>query len=636
MTTTAPYGSWESPISAADTIAGVVGFEEPWRDGDDLYWLETRPEEGGRQVLVRRSADGTTDDLTPAPTSVRTTVHEYGGGAYAVRNGVVVYTDFATQRLYRQTPGSDAVAITPDPPQPMSLRYADMEFVSDDQIVCVRERHPEDGSEAVNELVLLRLDGSAGPEVIASGRDFYANPRVSPDGRSLAFLEWNHPNMPWDGTSLVTVALDGSSAPTVVAGGPKESIAEPQWSPDGDLVFMSDRTGWWNPYRWDGTQVDQITDAAVEYANPAWVFRYTSYGFLSEDRLLAAYWDGGRHVLATVDRDGSTAEVDLGYGRYADLVTDGDRRAWAVVYHARRPSALIEIDVDAGSAEVIRGNPEPVAAEYRAEAELITFPTTGGDVAHGIYYPPTNPEFSAPEGELPPLIVRVHGGPTASAHPRLSSAYLYWTSRGFGLVDVNYRGSTGYGRSFRQKLDYEWGVADVDDCVAAAEYLASEGKADPDRLLITGGSAGGYTTLAALAFRDGFSGGASYYGVADVGLLAAHTHKFESRYLDRLVREEDWDARSPIHSVDRIDRPVVLFQGLDDKVVPPDQARVIAAALRERGVPHALIEYEGEDHGFRKAENIINSLETELGFYGKVLGFTPAGDLPADVPLEGG
>ena len=635
MSTTAPYGSWESPISAADTIAGVVGFSEPWRDGGDLYWLETRPEEGGRQVLVRGSAAGSVEDVTPAPTNVRTRVHEYGGGAYAVRDGVIVYADFATQRLFRLSLGKEPAAITPEPPQPMSHRYADMEFVSDDQIVCVRERHPEDGSEAVNELVLIAVDGGSAPEVIARGRDFYANPRVSPDGRRLAWLEWDHPNMPWDGTTLVVASLDEDSSARVVAGGRDESIAEPQWSPDGDLVFMSDRTGWWNPYRWSGGEVAQITDAPVEYANPAWVFRYTSYGFLTGDRLLAAYWDRGRHVLAIVDPDGEARELELGYGRYADLITDGDHLAWAVVYHAREPSALIEIDTRHGSVAVVRGNPDSVEASYRAEPELITFPTTQGDVAHGIFYPPTNPEFSAPDGELPPLIVRVHGGPTATAHPRLSSAYLYWTSRGFGLVDVNYRGSTGYGRAFRQKLEYEWGVADVDDCVAAAQYLAVQGKADPDRLLITGGSAGGYTTLAALAFRDAFSGGASYYGVADVALLAAHTHKFESRYLDRLVREEDWDTRSPIHSVDRIDRPVVLFQGLDDQVVPAEQARVIAAALKERGVPHALIEYEGEDHGFRKAENIINSLETELAFYGKVLGFEPAGDLPA-VPLRGG
>jgi dipeptidyl aminopeptidase/acylaminoacyl peptidase len=629
MTSTAPFGSWESPISAADTIAGVVGFTEPWVDGDSLYWLEIRPEEGGRQVLVTRDAAGAIRDLTPAPTNVRTRVHEYGGGAYAVHGGTVVYADFSNQRLYLLREGVDAVPITPEPPQPMSLRYADMEFVSADEIVCVRESHPADGGEAVNDLVAIPLDGSGSIRVIASGRDFYSSARVSPDGATLAWLEWDHPNMPWDGTELKAMPLDGGEEPVSVAGSSTLAIAEPVWSPDGDLYFISEAGGWWNPHRWDGSRTSRILEAEIEFANPAWVFRYTSYGALSDGRLLAAYWDRGRHVLALIERNGVADELDLGYSRYADLVTDGQGKAWAVVYHAREPSALVEIDIDTGTASEVRANPAGIPAGYRPVPELIAFPTANGDEAHGVYYPPTNPDFSAPEGEAPPLIVRVHGGPTSNAYPRLSSAYVYWTSRGFGLVDVNYRGSTGYGRAFRKRLEYEWGVADVDDCTAAAAYLASTGRADPDRLVITGGSAGGYTTLAALAFRDGFSGGASYYGVADVGLLAKHTHKFESRYLDRLVREEDWAARSPINGVDGISAPVILFQGLDDRVVPPEQARMIAEALAANGVAHALIEYEGEDHGFRKAESIINSLETELAFYGKVLGFKPAGDLPA-------
>ena len=546
-----------------------------------------RPDEGGRQVLVRLSADGGIDDLVPDPISVRTRVHEYGGGAYVVRDGVVVYVNFADQRLYRMTAGSDARPLTPEPPRPASLRYADMQFLPDGRLLCVRETHPSEG-EAVNELVTIPADGSGEVIVVASGREFYASPRLAPDGSTVCWLEWDHPNMPWDGSELKVAALDGSQIEgRVIAGGAAESIAEPSWAADGALVFMSDRSGWWNPYRYDGTTASTVLSRDIEFANPAWVFHSTSYGFLSEGRILAAYWDGGRHRLALIDGDGFMSDLDLAFSRYSALVTNGDDNAWAVVQHPTRPSAIVEIDVGKIDSTSIRSNPASVNERYQSEPRLISFPTTNGDTAHGVYYPPTNPEFIAPDAELPPLIVEVHGGPTSCVTPRFAVGYLYWTSRGFGVVDVNYRGSSGFGRVYREKLEGQWGVADVDDCLAAAQHLVENGEADPDRLLITGGSAGGYTTLAALAFRDGFSGGASYYGVADLALLAAHTHKFESRYLDRLVRPEDFESRSPLNHVEGITSPVVLFQGLEDRVVPPGQARAIADALRENGVPYA-------------------------------------------------
>ncbi len=633
MPQTAPYGSWVSPIEAADTIAGLVGFGSVVVNGPDLYWLEQRPSEQGRSVLVQRAADGTIDDLTPDPINVRTAVHEYGGGAYVVRDGVVLFSDFADQRLYRRESDGTISPITPKPPRPLSLRYADADFLPDGRLVCVREEHPEQG-DAINTVVVWPNAGSAEPEVITEGRDFSAAPRVSPDGTQIAWLEWDHPNMPWDGTELRVAGVADATSGTLVAGGNEESIVQPEWAPDGSLVFGSDRTGFWNLYRHRDGATTPILPMEADFGDPLWVFRRNSYGFLGGGRILTTYWEHGTQNLAIVDGAGSVRRVAGDYTEYAGLTTDGEAKAWFTGYQPSRPSRLAELDLESGAESTIRSNSMPVPAEYIAEPRVITFPTTGGDVAYGVFYPPCNPNFEGPKDEAPPLVVLVHGGPTSHVSPGLAIDVLYWTTRGLGVVDVNYRGSSGYGREFRSKLDGQWGIFDVDDCVAAAAYLVAEGEADPDRLVITGGSAGGYTTLAALAFRNRFRAGASYYGVADVELLAAHTHKFESRYLDRLVGTDRdlMRKRSPLYSADQIDVPVILFQGLEDRIVPPEQAEAIADVLRERGVPHAHVIYEGEDHGFRKAENIAHSLESELAFYGIVLGFTPADDLP-EVPM---
>jgi dipeptidyl aminopeptidase/acylaminoacyl peptidase len=635
-TTTAPYGTWGSPITAADAVAGIIGFAEVLFDRGDLYWVEMRPSEGGRQVLVGRDAAGAIDDLTPAPINVRTRVHEYGGGAVTVGGGRVVFSDFADQRLYRVADG-DIEPVTPEPPRPGSVRFADGRMVTDASLVCVRETHPEEGG-AVNEVVLVDLEDGA-QTILATGRDFYAAPRPSSDGR-LAWLEWDHPNMPWDGTELMVGVLEGGDLGSRrrVAGGPEESVFQPEWAPDGNLVFASDGTGWWNLYRWDGATVSELHAMDADFGHPLWVFGRTTFGFLSEGRLLAGYWSEGTHRLAIVGPDGSFQGLsDPEHTSHERLLTDGESRAWFVGSGPAAPTRLVELDVDTGESTVVRSNPMPVDEWYIPKPRTISFPTGDGETAHAIFYPPTNPAFSAPEGELPPLIVEVHGGPTGQVFPRLAITFLYWTSRGFAVVDVNYRGSSGYGRDYRNRLRHSWGIVDVEDCLAAARYLAEQGEVDGKRMVITGGSAGGYTTLASLAFGDAFSAGASYYGVADLALLAEHTHKFESRYLDGLVGTDPalMRERSPLHSADRIDVPVILFQGLEDRVVPPEQAEMIAAALESRGVPHALITYEGEDHGFRDANNIVHSLESELGFFGKVLGFVPAGDIP-DVPLVGG
>ena len=636
MTSIAPFGTWSSPISAADAVSGLIGFSDLAVDGSDLYWIELRPSEGGRQVLVHRDASGHIADLTEAPAHPRTLAHEYGGGSVAVGHGVVVYSEFSDQRLYRIADG-EPVAVTRAPARERSVRFADGRVLpGGEAVVCVRETHPESG-EAVNEIVLVDL-ASGDQQVLASGRDFYAAPRVDPTGTRIVWLEWDHPNMPWDGTELKAATLTPEEPTDVVAvaGSDEESIFQPEWSPDGGLVFASDRTGWWNLYRWDGESTHALLPMEADFGEPAWVFGRTTFGFLSDGRILAGWWKDGIQHLGIVEPDGTLTRLDDELSIHGALVTDGGATAWFVGIGAHTPATLFELDVESGDRSEVRANRRPVGPEHVGEPQIVSFPTGDAEEAHGVFYAPRNPDFAAPDGELPPLIVQVHGGPTSHVYPRLSASTLYWTTRGFAVVDVNYRGSTGYGRAFRNRLLGSWGETDVEDCLAAARFLAAEGLVDGDRLVITGGSAGGFTTLAALAFGDAFSAGASYFGVADLQLLADHTHKFESRYLDGLVGTDPhaMRERSPLYSADRIDVPVILFQGLEDRVVPPEQAEMIANALDDNGVPYAHITYEGEDHGFRKAENIVHSLESELAFYGRVFGFRPADDLPG-VPIVG-
>lgn len=624
MTTTAPYGTWESPISAVDTVAGAVRFSDIQYDDGALYWLEGRPTEGGRSVLVRRRPDGTADEPLASDVNVRTMVHEYGGGAYRAHAGDVVYSEFDDQRLYRLETG---LALTAEQPRERSVRYADAAGLADGSIVCVRETHPTSG-EAMNELVRIAADGTE--SVIATGADFYAYPAVSQDGDKMAWVEWDHPNMPWDDTRLVIASLADLSDAVVVAGGPGESVLQPTWKTDGSLVFISDRTGWWNLYRLDG-DVTQITSRAADFASPAWLFGERSYCVLDDGRIVVTFWEGGRHHLGIVDTDGALGVIDDSYASYRYLATDSVNRVWFVGSRAEQPTAIVEYALASGDVRNIASNASVVAEAFVSVPELITFPTTFGESAHAVFYSPQNPLFTAPGSERPPLLVHIHGGPTSHVTPRYDAGILFWTTRGFGVVDVNYRGSTSFGREYRRKLTGEWGVYDVDDAVAAATFLAERGDVDGERLAISGGSAGGYTALAALAFRDIFAAGVSYFGVADIEVLAQDTHKFESRYVSGLVGDDPelWRSRSPLYSADDISVPVALFQGLDDTVVPPNQATMIAEALGRNHVPHLHIEYEGEGHGFRRSENIINTLETELIFYGAVLGFEPAGDLPA-------
>jgi dipeptidyl aminopeptidase/acylaminoacyl peptidase len=581
--------------------------------------------------------------VTPAGANVRTRVHEYGGGAWSVAgDDLVLFVEFADQRLYRQRLGEEPVAITPEPASPAALRYADFRLAPDgNTVIGVREVHGE--GEAENQVVAIPLDGEGEARVLAAGRDFYSFPRVSPDGRWLAWTCWDHPNMPWDGTELWLAPLEDPAAAQLVAGGPAESVFQPDWDPQGRLHFVSDRDGWWNLYRAEGGEIEQLSEEEAELAHPQWLFGGSTYAFLADGSVACVRCDRGEERLGLLE-PGARRVRDLGLPYTSFGFPSLSSRGGSVAFAASGPERETEIvvfDVAAGRTEVLRtASKEQIDPAYVSVPRAIEFGTSGSESAFGFYYPPANAEFEGPVGELPPLIVQSHGGPTSHATPALDREFLFWTSRGFGVVDVNYRGSSGYGRRYRDRLRGAWGVVDTDDCIAAARHLAETGEVDGERLAIRGGSAGGYATLCALVFHDEFATGASYYGVADAETLAGDTHKFESRYLDGLIgpypeQKNLYYERSPIHFVERLRAPVILFQGLDDEVVPPNQAETMVAALRENGVPHAYLAFAGEAHGFRRSETEIRCLEAELYFYGRILGFEPADELEP-VEIESG
>jgi dipeptidyl aminopeptidase/acylaminoacyl peptidase len=638
VSTIAPYGTWTSPISAYTVAEQGLRLGFPAVEGDDTYWLEGRPHEDGRNALVKRSANGTVADVTPRDHNVRTRVHEYGGGAYVVSNGVVYYSNFQDQRIYRIAGSAAPESITPEG----KWFYADAAIDERRQrLICVREDHGHEGRQAVTTLVSIPLGGepSAG-EAIASGYDFYSTPRLSPDGARLAWLSWRHPQMPWDGTELwVGSVTDTGLLENVelVAGGPHESIYQPGWSPDGLLYFASDRTGWWSLYKCDvrskvevQTVLWQPIDEA-EFGRPQWLFGWATWAFADARCMVATYARRGRWTLATIDIEAGTltnVPTDL---EPLEWLTATPTHAIYVAASPGTPPTVVRTDLTTGGSDVLRPSSTlQLDRRHVSVPEAIEFPTEGGVTAHAFYYPPCNADFSALPSDRPPLIVISHGGPTTQTKAVLDPQVQFWTSRGFAVVDVNYGGSSGYGRQYRERLNWQWGIVDVDDNINAAKYLVEQGKADPDRLIIRGGSAGGYTTLAALAFHpEVFGAGASYYGVSDVEALAKDTHKFESRYLDTMIgpypaMEDLYRERSPIHFIDRLSCALILFQGLEDKVVPPDQSERMADAVRAKGLPVAYIAFEGEQHGFRRAETIIRCLEAELYFYGAVFRFTPA------------
>jgi dipeptidyl aminopeptidase/acylaminoacyl peptidase len=626
MSIVSPYGSWKSPITADLVAGGEIGLEQIRIDGEDIYWIERRAQEGGRKVIVRRSRDGKTTDITPAGFNARTRIHEYGGGDYAVSNGTIVFSNFTDQRLYLQDLDSELKPLTPG----SGLRYSDGQIDRRRNVFyCVREDHSGPG-EAVNSIVRVALNGGDAGQIVVSENDFYSSPRLSPDGSQLAWLTWNHPNMPWNGTELWVGKLDDGGSVTekeYIAGGVDESICQPEWSPDGVLYFVSDRTGWWNLYRLKESKVEPLCPLDAEFGQPQWVFGTRLFSFVSEKQIVCTYTKDGSDYLAMLDTaTGALGTIEVPFTTISQVQTAGDRVLF-IGASSTDTTSIVSLELTTKRFEVLQRSREAtVDAGYISAPRAIEFPTEGGLIAHGNFYPPQNQDYTAPENEKPPLLVMSHGGPTSSSSASLKYSIQYWTSRGIAVLDVNYGGSSGYGRAYRERLTGQWGIVDVDDCVNGARYLAAQDEVDDNRLAIRGGSAGGYTTLCALTFRDVFKAGASHYGISDLETLAKDTHKFESRYLDGLIgpypeRRDLYVERSPIHFTDRLSCPMIIFQGLEDKVVPPNQAEKMVEAVRAKKLPVAYLTFEGEQHGFRKAENIKRVLEAELYFYSKVFGF---------------
>ena len=633
----APFGSWTSPITADALVADSIGLSSIVLDGTDIYWLESRPQAAGRSVIVRRTTDGTTTDITPPEYNVRNRVHEYGGAPYTVVDERVYFSNNSDNCLYVQdlrTP-ERVCQLTHD----KTKRYADLTIDPRHQrLICVQEEHDSADLESLNTIVSINLINPDDVQVLAGGCDFYAAPRLSPDGTKLAWLSWNHPNLPWDGTNLQMATVNDGflSGLTLIAGGANEAIFQPQWSSDDTLYFVSDRTGWGNLYRWQNGKVAAVYELAAEFGLPQWVFGMSTYALIGKHRIVCTYSQSGVWYLALINTlSGQFTPLNVPYTDIAGIRATGN----LVVCCAASPTQtneIISIDLLTESRQVLqRSNKLDIDSGYLSIPHSIEFPTTEG-TAYAFYYPPTNQDYQAAPGEKPPLLVKSHGGPTAATSNQLSLKTQYWTSRGFAVVDVNYGGSTGYGKAYQHRLDGNWGIVDVDDCTNAALYLVAQDLADVDRLAISGGSAGGYTTLAALTFGNTFKAGASYYGVSDLAALAKDTHKFESRYLDRLVAPYPASAniyhdRSPLYFTDRLSCPIAFFQGLEDKVVPPNQAEMMVAALKAKGIRVAYVTFPTEQHGFRQAANIKRALTGEFYFYAQIFGFQPAEDIE---PIE--
>jgi dipeptidyl aminopeptidase/acylaminoacyl peptidase len=626
------YGSWKSPITSDLIVAGTIGLAEPRFDNDNIYWLEKRPTEGGRNVIVKLSAKGVIKDITPQPFNVRNRVHEYGGGAFLVVEDKIFFSNYQDQRIYFQEENTIPQPLTKESKQCFA------EFIFDakrQRLICVCEDHTNPNQEAENSLVSVDINTGI-VTTLVSGNDFYAAPVLSDNGQSLAWVSWNHPSMPWDNTQLWLGEFDaeGNLGKMRLVAGENESICQPKFAPDNTLYFSSDKSNWWNLYCYhEDEKIEAICPKNAEFGFPHWVFGESIYGFLDAENIVCTYSENGSWWLGKINiktKELTNLKSDFSYIAY--LQVQGEE----VVFLGASPvqaGGIVKWNLRENSGQILRQSSSLVInSGYISQPEAIAFPTENGLMAYAWYYPPTNKDYEAPENSLPPLLVKSHGGPTAASPATLNLKVQYWTSRGFAFIDVNYGGSTGYGREYRQRLYKNWGIVDVNDCINVAKYLVKQGKVDPEKLAIAGGSAGGYTTLAALTFGDTFKAGASYYGVSNLETLATDTHKFEARYLDNLIgkypeEKEIYQRRSPINYTDKLSCPIIFFQGLEDKVVPPNQTETMVQALEKKGLPVAYVPFEGEQHGFRKAENIKKALDSEFYFYSQIFGFQPADNM---------
>lgn len=635
--TSPAYGNWHSPLQAAEIASGAIALRDLRSHGDTLYWLESRPAEQGRTTLMALRPGERPTELTPEPFNVRTRVHEYGGGAYLPCAEGVFFANWSDQRIYLIANGAISALTRND----QSLRFAD--FCWDgarERLVAVTEQHGAEG-EPVNRLQAIELRNPGELTTLHAGHDFYSSPTVSPDMGHLVFMCWDHPNMPWDGCQLVRSAFapDGGLADDVViAGGAQESVQQPQWLGGDALIFLSDRNGYSNLYRYDPSGLYCTLEDGADYGVPQWVFGIRQFAAVSDRHVVAAR-QGTETELVMVDTEGgfATPLTDAGGAASLGSVVKWQDSVCCLAEFPDRLAAIVRCPLDGSPPTAIhQPGTAPLGAELISRAERVQYPTRDGNRAFAYYYPPRNPEHpvTGAEGELPPLLVMSHGGPTAAASRALNLRIQYYTTRGWAVVDVDYRGSSGYGRAYREALNGRWGVLDVTDCEDAVRHLVDQGLADPDRIAIRGGSAGGFTTLAALTRSSTFKAGASHYGIGDLNALARDTHKFESRYLHTLIGSEAaLDERSPISHADALSAPVIFFQGSDDRVVPPAQSRQMAEALRVRGIPVAYVEFAGEGHGFRRAENIARSLENEHQFFCRVFGLFGDDDVK-DLEIE--
>jgi dienelactone hydrolase len=628
LSTVAPYGTWDSPITTALLTGSALRLGGMGVDGDDVVWVEGRPWEKGRNAVLRYRPGQGAVELLPPTSSARSRVHEYGGTPVTLQDGILYWVNEADQRIWR-----DQAPLTPEVP---GWRFVDIAVDTHRQrLYAVREEHSGGGHEPRNDIVAIDLaDGAV--SVLVAGFDFVSHPRLSPAGDRLAWVAWSHPDMPWDASAVWVAPFDASGGLTQarrVAGGVDSAAQQPLWAPDGTLYLLDECDGWWVPHALPpgGDCAEPLLRRPGEFGLPQWVFGISTMDLLRDGRL-AVMWrqDGAVHLGCLHPASGVLDEIAHPYADIGTLFARPDGRLALSVGYTDQPGAIVLFDPATGEDEVlVKTTTLSLAADAVSVARPVRYAIEGGRFAHAYYYAPCNPAFQAPEGTRPPLMVLSHGGPTAATSGAFSLKVQFWTSRGFAVLDVNYGGSTGYGRAYRDLLKGNWGVVDVQDCAAGARWAADAGLADPARLIIAGGSAGGYTTLSALAFTNVFHAGASHYGIGDLEILARDTHKFEARYLDSLVgpwpqESALYRARSPLHHVDGLTCPVIFLQGLDDKVVPPNQAELMAQALRDKGVPVELVLFAGEGHGFRGAEAIQRAFLAELAFYGRVFGFTPA------------